>query len=94
MHLIHEKKLHDASLIGDVPAVTVLSRNPGLDVNWTTIHQWTPLHFASYNGHVEVAKQLLAHPIINVNLKDISGRTQLPFHWVVCMDMCLWFKCF
>jgi len=70
MHLIHEKKLHDASLIGDVPAVTVLLRNPGL--------------------HVEVAKQLLAHPIINVNLKDISGRTQR----VVCMDMCLWFKCF
>jgi len=34
---------------------------------------------SSINGHVEVVKLLLAHPNINVNLKDKSGRT--PFSY-------------
>ena len=37
--------------------------------------QWTPLHIASIRGHLEVVKLLLAHPNINVNLKDNDGQT-------------------
>ena len=33
------------------------------------------LHSASRHGHVEVVKLLLAHPNINVNLKDKDGQT-------------------
>jgi len=40
-------------------------------------HQWTALHLASCNGHVEVVKVLLAHPDISVNCKNDYGATPL-----------------
>ena len=35
----------------------------------------TSLHIASGYGHVEVVKLLLAHPNIDVNVKNDDGRT-------------------
>ena len=40
---------------------------------------WTPLHAAFFNDHDEVVKLLLAHPNINVNLKNMEGQTPLSF---------------
>ena len=36
---------------------------------------YTFLHFAAGNGFVEIMNELLAHPAINVNLKDNDGYT-------------------
>ena len=77
-----EKKLYDATAGGRVSEVSSLLRDhPEITVNWTNsdYSQWTPLHIASLEGHVEVVKLLLAHPKINVNVKDWNGRTSLLF---------------
>ena len=39
---------------------------------------WTPLHYASFKGHVEIVKLLLERGA-NPNAKDNIGRT--PLHW-------------
>jgi len=56
---------------------SLLNNHPNLGVNWVSEDdtQWTPLHIASIRGHLEVVKLLLAHPNINVNLKDNDGQT-------------------
>jgi len=72
------EKLFDAAYGGRESEVSSLLRDyPEINVNWTDIAQLTPLHSASYNGHVEVVKLLLAHSNINVNLTNASGRTPL-----------------
>jgi ankyrin repeat protein len=38
---------------------------------------WTPLHSASYSGHVEVVNLLLASDKVDVGMKNIYGRTPL-----------------
>ena len=71
-----EKKFWDAARASRASEVSSLLRDhPKIDVNWADHNQWTPLHVASFLGHVEVAKLLLAHPDINVNLKNESGQT-------------------
>lgn len=44
----------------------------------------TPLHEAAYNGHIEIVKLLLAHPLVDVNAARIrvssAGRFGLTFH--------------
>ena len=37
------------------------------------------LHIASFIGHVEVVKHLLAHPNIKVNLESSDGETPLSY---------------
>ena len=56
-----------------------LKGNPDIDVNWVNEddNNTTALHWASQYGQVEIVKVLLAHPGINVNVRDIDGRTPL-----------------
>ena len=73
-----EKQLYAAAEDGRVAEVSSLLRNhPEINVNWTNPdkYQWAALHIASLDGQVEVVKLLLAHPGINVNLKDWKGQT-------------------
>ena len=51
--------------------------HPDLDVNWQDPNQWTPLRHASFSGHAEIVKLLLAHPNIEVNLKNYFGETPI-----------------
>ena len=75
------QKLFNAAYDGRASEVSSPFRDhPDIDVNWAVSEdQWTPLHAASLKGYVEVAKLLLAHPNINVNLKDSIGQTPLLF---------------
>ena len=73
-----EDLLFDAAWSGSVDDLSSLLRDrPDVNVNWTNPdkYQWTPLHAASLRGRVEVAKLLLAHPNIHVNLKSKFGET-------------------
>ena len=73
-----EQQLHDAAEGGHVSEVSFLLRDhPEINVNWAIEHQMTPLHTASCNGHDEVVKLLLAHPMIQVNVKSGDGGTPL-----------------
>ena len=73
-----EIKVYNAALGGLVSEVSSLLRDhPEINVNWTNYEQWTPLHRASINGHVEVVKLLLAHLNIDVNSKNSYGQTPL-----------------
>jgi len=81
-----EKQLFDAAGYDRVSAVSSLLRDhPDINVNWTIpeYNHQTALHIASILGHAEVVKLLLAHPDIDVNLKNISGHTH-PFHLFSC----------
>jgi len=73
-----EQKLYDAIRYGRVgEALSLLKNNPVINVNWKNPDhsQWSGLHAASFYGHAEVVKLLLAHPNIDVNMKNISGQT-------------------
>ena len=62
---------------GDVKKVVELMRqDPGFDVNTDkTGNGWTFLHFACQDGkRYAVIPLLLAHPDIDVNLKDAGGN--------------------
>ena len=75
-----QKKLCFAASVNDIAGMLSLLRStPGLDVNSPNEAKgcWTALHLASYTGHVEIVKVLLAHPRINVNLKDVDGCTSI-----------------
>jgi len=54
---------------------TLLHDNPSLDVNNLRSTGQTALHSASYKGHIEVVKLLLAHPAIKVNIQNLEGFT-------------------
>jgi hypothetical protein len=51
----------------------------GADVNAKDNDGWTALHGASYNGHSEIVRMLLAQKGIEVNAKSYGGWTAL--HW-------------
>ena len=73
-----EKKLYNAAEGGNASEVSSLLRDhPEINVNWTDpdYTQWTALHVASIRGHAEVVKLLLAHPDVDVNIKDDGGQT-------------------
>ena len=55
--------------------MALLKDNPGLNVNFDLGGGWSYLHTASFSGHAEVMKVLLAYPDINVNVKDNTGST-------------------
>mmetsp|Transcript_81782 Transcript_81782/g.187127 ORF Transcript_81782/g.187127 Transcript_81782/m.187127 type:complete len:623 (+) Transcript_81782:42-1910(+) len=50
--------LHEATATGCVELVASCLKAKG-DINSCTAHNWTPLHFAAYHGHVAAAKVLL-----------------------------------
>ena len=74
-----EARLIEAAKNCDVEELeTLLRLYPDLDVNWKdTRHRFhkAALHHATYLGHVETVKALLAHPRINVNVLNKSGYT-------------------
>lgn len=74
-----EQKLFDASLAGKVDDFKRILRN-NLDlVNWRNekFSGWSPLHQACSNKHSAIVSLLLAHPDVDVNLKDNFG--DVPF---------------
>jgi len=75
-----EQKLYDAARDGLVSEVSSLLRdNPEINVNWTNpgFYQFAALHRASRWDDVEVVKLLLAHPNININVRNRYGQTPL-----------------
>lgn len=67
---------------GDVHAL--LFNHPHVDVNWKNKAQssgFTPLHVACISGHDKVVRELLKHPEINVNSKEMFCDTPL---WIAC----------
>jgi len=76
-----ERKLTAAVLVNDVAQVRLLLKaNPKLDINWAEEPSiLTALHAASFSGHLEIVKNLLAHPGININAQDRNGVTAISF---------------
>ena len=57
----------------------LLRDHPDLNVNYSNSDESTPLQAASLFDSVEIVKLLLAHPNIDVNLKDIFGRPPISY---------------
>jgi hypothetical protein len=59
----------------------LLVAQPDIDINWHTDRGVSALHIAVFvcrhEEHVDILKKLLAHPNIDVNIKDKFGRTPL-----------------
>ena len=52
-----KKRLYDAAFRGAVAEVQLLLKdNPGLDINWEVVSQWTVLHSAAICGYFEIVK--------------------------------------
>lgn len=47
------------------------------DLNQRGLDQWTALHFASNEGHLNIVKELLSHPDIEKEPKSSILRTPL-----------------
>jgi len=74
-----EKRLCEAAKNSRVEEVLSLLRDhPDLDVNCGTEIN-AALHFACFNGCVEMVQALLAHTGINVNIQSLGGQTPLSF---------------
>jgi len=73
-----EKEFYDAVNGGKVEEVKeILRSNPNLKINWKNEKDddYTALIIACENGHDSIVRILLAHPDINVNVKNGSGYT-------------------
>ena len=66
--------IHDAAYEGNIEAVKQHIAD-GADVNAENQHGWTPLLFASANGHKEIV-ELLIGAGADVNAKVVSGAAQ------------------
>ena len=56
----------------------LLRDDPSIDINLGRgLNEWNPLQLASFKGYHKVVTVLLAHPGIDVNLKDTVGSTPL-----------------
>jgi len=76
-----EKEFYDAVNGGKVEEVKeILRSNPNLKINWKNEKDddYTALIIACENGHDSIVRILLAHPDIDVNVKNGSGYT--PFN--------------
>ena len=78
-----EEKFWNSGKVEEVKEI--LRNNPRFNINWKNkrFGGWTALHAASTYGHDSIVSILLAHPDIDVNLKDRYGRT--PF-WHACWN--------
>ena len=76
--LLIEQRLIDAVESGNIEEVEALLRDhPDLDINWSDDDaEWPVLNWASWNGHAQIVKLLLAHPDIEVNLLN-GGSTPI-----------------
>jgi len=73
-----ERSLHVASTIGNVKwAGEILRENESINVNWKNPTEFdeTALYTACYYDNAEIVALLLAHPNIDVNLKNTFGQT-------------------
>jgi len=67
--------------MGDLSGFTELLEDSRVDVNWANSRQdkFTALHVACEEGKRDFVKELLRHPDIQVNPRDMSRQT--PFWW-------------
>jgi uncharacterized protein len=73
-------EIHDAAKSGDLARVkSMLLANPNLALSMGS-YDWTPLHYAAYNGDRAMAELLLANGA-DVNAKDYFSGT--PLHQAV-----------
>lgn len=65
-----EQLLEYACKSGDATLALDLLKNGSLNVNWRNDNEngFGALHQACFNGHLEIVKALLQHPLIDVNL--------------------------
>ena len=68
--------LYYASLCGFSGVANYIICTHGKDVNAVSVYHKTPLHAASYKGHIEVVRVLLDHGA-NVNTTDGNNKTPL-----------------
>ncbi len=71
------QQLLQAAQQDNAAQVATLLQNKDINVNIQDVDKWTPIHWAVYNKNIEIIKLLLAHPHIDVNLKDSYGT---PLH--------------
>jgi ankyrin repeat protein len=75
-----DQELFEAAAEKDLPEIRWLLR-AGADVNAKDNDDWTPLHWACYQGHVQVVIELLGHAA-DSDAQDRSGWT--PLHFACC----------
>ena len=84
-HVPLGQQLYEAAEKGSPFEVSqILLTNPEVDLTWTNTEflDWTPLHTAVANGHIDVVRVLLSHPNIDVNTrKAVEGTSVLS--WAV-----------
>jgi ankyrin repeat protein len=72
-----DQELIEAARVNNLAEVSrLLSVGAGIDSRGR--YGWTPLHFASHNGHSQVVKELLEHGA-DIEAKDTERWT--PLHW-------------
>ena len=61
--------------------VNILTKDLNCNVNLPNqwVSQWTPLHYCCLNNNYEVAKLLIKHPYIHLEMKDTYGRSALSY---------------
>ena len=64
--------LHHAAYNGRLETVAFLAEHSDPDIRGN--HSWTPLHFASREGHLEVAKHLVETCRASVSVEENGGR--------------------
>ena len=70
------RALRKASTNGDIEQLRILLTSNDVDVNTQDLDDWTPLHCAATEGHLNCAQELLKHGA-NVNAQDDGGQTPL-----------------
>ena len=71
-----EKPIHKAAYKGDLKKVKeIIDRDPN-EINVQDVQGFTPLHFASGKGHIEIVEFLLNHGA-DIELEILNGETPL-----------------
>ena len=73
-----DSDIHIFSKNGNLDGLNELIAGGGVDINESGMYGWTPLHYASRDGHSEVVNVLVAAGA-EVNKTDYNGNTPLHF---------------
>ena len=68
--------IHEYAKLGELESLNKLIRS-GVDINSQDKDGWTPLKTACYYGQLEIVKELLAYPNIDVNRVDAQGYSPI-----------------
>lgn len=68
--------LHQAAASNNIRVIIYCIEN-GVDVNIKNVKNFTPLHLAVSNGHLDASLLLASHKKIDINAKSIDGFTPL-----------------